>query len=48
MEALQTALKRIARHGPAYLVVAFGLDTARGDPTGTWSNRAADFQRWAS
>ncbi len=45
MEALQSALKRIERHGPAYLVVAFGLDTARGDPTGTWSNRAADFQR---
>src|SRR3546814_9105804 len=35
-EALQSALKRIERHGPAYLVVAFGLDTARGDPTGTW------------
>jgi acetoin utilization deacetylase AcuC-like enzyme/GNAT superfamily N-acetyltransferase len=44
-EALQTALKRIERFGPAYLVVAFGLDTARGDPTGTWSNRAADFHR---
>jgi acetoin utilization deacetylase AcuC-like enzyme/ribosomal protein S18 acetylase RimI-like enzyme len=44
-EALQTALKRIERYGPAYLVVAFGLDTARGDPTGTWSNSAADFHR---
>jgi len=44
-EALQVALKRIERHAPAYLVVAFGLDTARGDPTGTWSNRAQDFQR---
>src|SRR3546814_19306722 len=44
-EALQSALKRIERHGPAYLVVAFGLDTARGDPTGTWSNRAGDFHQ---
>ena len=45
LDALQTALKRVDRHGPAYLVIAFGLDTARGDPTGTWSNRAADFRR---
>ncbi|GAB4353303.1 MAG: hypothetical protein Kow00114_02490 [Kiloniellaceae bacterium] len=45
LEALQTALKRIERHEPAYLVVAFGLDTARGDPTGTWSNRAGDFRK---
>jgi len=44
-EALQGALKRIERHDPAYLVVPFGLDTARGDPTGTWPNRAADFHR---
>jgi acetoin utilization deacetylase AcuC-like enzyme/GNAT superfamily N-acetyltransferase len=44
-DALQTALKRIDRFGPTYLVLAFGLDTARGDPTGTWSNRAADFHR---
>lgn len=45
LEALQTALKRIERHEPATLVVALGLDTARGDPTGTWSNRAGDFHR---
>ena len=45
IEALQSALKRIERHDPAHLVVAFGLDTARGDPTGTWSNRAGDFRR---
>ncbi len=29
---------------PAYLIVCFGLDTARGDPTGTWSLRAKDFE----
>ncbi|MEZ5670672.1 MAG: GNAT family N-acetyltransferase [Alphaproteobacteria bacterium] len=44
-EALDTALKRIARFRPAWLVVSLGLDTARGDPTGTWPNRAADFHR---
>lgn len=44
-EALATALSRIARFQPAYLVVSLGLDTARGDPTGTWPNRAADFGR---
>ena len=42
--AIETALKRIRRHDPAYLVLAIGLDTAKGDPTGTWSNRAADFR----
>jgi ribosomal protein S18 acetylase RimI-like enzyme len=37
-------LKRIARHEPTFLVVALGLDTAKGDPTGTWSYGAADFR----
>lgn len=41
--ALRRALSRIADHDPAYLVVALGLDTAKADPTGTWSYRAADF-----
>ncbi len=40
---LQRALRRIRRFGPTFLVVALGLDTARGDPTGTWSLRATDF-----
>jgi acetoin utilization deacetylase AcuC-like enzyme/ribosomal protein S18 acetylase RimI-like enzyme len=43
-EALRTALRRIARFAPAYLVVAVGFDTAKGDPTGTWGNGAADFE----
>jgi acetoin utilization deacetylase AcuC-like enzyme/ribosomal protein S18 acetylase RimI-like enzyme len=43
-ETLDAALKRIAVHDPAYLVICLGLDTARGDPTGTWPNRAADFR----
>jgi acetoin utilization deacetylase AcuC-like enzyme/GNAT superfamily N-acetyltransferase len=42
-EALGTALRRIQRHRPDYLVLALGFDTAKSDPTGTWSNRAADF-----
>ncbi len=41
--AVGQALRRIARHDPAYLVVSVGFDTAKADPTGTWSNEAADF-----
>ena len=43
--ALATAMRRIARFAPTYLVVAVGFDTAKGDPTGTWSNMAGDFSR---
>jgi acetoin utilization deacetylase AcuC-like enzyme/GNAT superfamily N-acetyltransferase len=42
--AVTEALRRVKRFGPAYLVVSLGLDTARGDPTGTWSNGARDFE----
>jgi acetoin utilization deacetylase AcuC-like enzyme/GNAT superfamily N-acetyltransferase len=42
--ALKTALNRIGRFDPVYLVISVGFDTARGDPTGTWANRADDFQ----
>jgi acetoin utilization deacetylase AcuC-like enzyme/GNAT superfamily N-acetyltransferase len=42
-EALNKALKRIKRFKPRFLVVALGLDTAEGDPTGTWSLSAQDF-----
>lgn len=41
--AVAQGLRRIARHDPAYLVVSLGLDTAKADPTGTWSNEATDF-----
>jgi len=44
-EALARALRRIARFAPAYLVVAAGFDTAKGDPTGSWQHGAADFTR---
>ncbi len=42
-EALEAALRRIRRFAPAVLVVALGLDTGRGDPTGTWTLKADDF-----
>ncbi len=41
--ALEKALRRIARHKPLFLVLALGLDTAQGDPTGTWSLQPKDF-----
>jgi acetoin utilization deacetylase AcuC-like enzyme len=40
---LIAALQSIADFRPAFLIVALGLDTAKGDPTGTWSLTAADF-----
>ncbi|MEW6487185.1 MAG: histone deacetylase family protein [Thermodesulfobacteriota bacterium] len=42
-EALSDVLKRIRRFGPRFLVVALGLDPAKGDPTGTWEFTARDF-----
>jgi acetoin utilization deacetylase AcuC-like enzyme len=42
-KALGHALKRVRRFAPRYLVVALGLDTAKGDPTGSWSLQAKDF-----
>jgi acetoin utilization deacetylase AcuC-like enzyme len=41
---LAEALRRIANFHPRFLVVALGLDTAKGDPTGTWSLSAKDFE----
>ena len=43
--AVAEALRRVRRFGPAFLVLSLGFDTARGDPTGTWSNRARDFEQ---
>lgn len=44
-QAVAEGLRRIRRFQPAYLVVSAGFDTARGDPTGTWPNRARDFEQ---
>lgn len=41
---LISALKQISKFAPSYLVICFGLDTAKSDPTGTWSNEASDFK----
>lgn len=41
--ALDRALRRIRRFKPAFLIIALGLDTANGDPTGTWSLKGPDF-----
>jgi acetoin utilization deacetylase AcuC-like enzyme len=42
-EALARVLQRITRFAPQFLIVSLGLDTAKGDPTGSWSLRAKDF-----
>jgi acetoin utilization deacetylase AcuC-like enzyme len=43
--ALRRALQEIRTFAPAFLVVALGLDPAKGDPTGTWSLLAEDFRQ---
>jgi acetoin utilization deacetylase AcuC-like enzyme/GNAT superfamily N-acetyltransferase len=42
-EALEFALRRLARFQPKFLVLALGLDTATGDPTGSWLLKSKDF-----
>jgi len=42
-KALGRALKIIGGYKPDYLIVALGLDPAKGDPTGTWDFTADDF-----
>lgn len=44
LEALDRAFRRIDEYAPDYLVLSVGFDTGRGDPTGTWQNRPADFR----
>jgi len=43
-KTLTRAVKNIARFQPDFLVVSLGLDTAKEDPTGTWSLEAVDFE----
>lgn len=40
---LKKTLKYIANFRPRFLLVSLGLDTATGDPTGTWNLEAGDF-----
>jgi len=44
LEVLKETLGRVRRFRPRFLVVALGLDTAREDPTGSWSLEAKDFE----
>ena len=44
-KVLGKALARIKRFKPSYLILLLGLDTAKGDPTGTWSLTSKDFYR---
>ncbi len=41
--ALARAIESVTQFAPHFLVVALGLDPAKGDPTGTWSLKAEDF-----
>lgn len=42
---LSRALKIIQDYEPLFLVIALGLDTAKGDPTGTWNLTSKDFEQ---
>jgi acetoin utilization deacetylase AcuC-like enzyme len=42
--ALERACREVARFAPSFLIVPLGLDPAKGDPTGTWSLVAKDFE----
>jgi acetoin utilization deacetylase AcuC-like enzyme/GNAT superfamily N-acetyltransferase len=43
-EHLSRALRAVGRFKPKYLVLALGLDTAKGDPTGSFTLTAEDFR----
>jgi acetoin utilization deacetylase AcuC-like enzyme/GNAT superfamily N-acetyltransferase len=43
--ALKQAITAIRKFNPDYLVLALGLDTAKGDPTGTWTLEPDDFRQ---
>jgi acetoin utilization deacetylase AcuC-like enzyme len=45
LAALSKAIKRVIRFQPDHLVVCVGFDTAKGDPTGTWSLSGTDFSQ---
>ncbi len=44
LAVLDRALARVRNFHPKFLVLCLGLDTARGDPTGTWSLKAREFR----
>ncbi len=42
-KALEYSVKKIIKTGCRFLIVSLGLDTAKGDPTGTWPLLPKDF-----
>lgn len=44
-EELRRAIRLIDDYKPRFLVVCVGFDTAKGDPTGTWSLTSEDFEK---
>jgi len=44
LRVLARTLRRVARFRPRFLIIDLGLDTAKEDPTGTWSLESEDFQ----
>lgn len=44
LQTLSRALAHIRNFRPRYLVVCLGLDTAKGDPTGSWNLQSRDFR----
>jgi acetoin utilization deacetylase AcuC-like enzyme len=45
LKVLEKAVEKVRRFKPDYLILLLGLDTAKGDPTGTWSLGSTDFYR---
>lgn len=43
--AFRKALLTVRKFSPDFLIIALGLDTAKGDPTGTWNLVREDFHR---
>jgi acetoin utilization deacetylase AcuC-like enzyme len=43
-KTLQKALRAVSDFAPTFLIVALGLDPAKGDPTGSWMLGAKDFE----
>jgi acetoin utilization deacetylase AcuC-like enzyme len=42
---LSKALRIVQDYNPTFLIIALGLDTGKGDPTGTWDLTSKDFKR---
>jgi len=42
---LLKAIKIIKDYSPSFFIIALGLDTAKGDPTGTWDFTSKDFRQ---